>query len=156
MAARTVVELDGDSLEIDDVIKISEGECYVKVHVLMLGLSFSGMHACFYMYLHILRMFLCIQLSEEAEKKVKASRNVVDGVVKDGTGRLIASLASGSSKTSLSSSVWGSLRLAPINVVYVELIFSTVACMQLSMVSTLDLELWERKPFHPISLSKPA
>ena len=116
MAARTVVELDGDSLEIDDVIKISEGECYVKVHVLMLGLSFSGMHACFYMYLHILRMFLCIQLSEEAEKKVKKSRNVVDDVVKDGTGRLIASPASGSGQTLLSfnSSVWGSLRLAPI------------------------------------------
>lgn len=116
MAARTVVELDGDSLEIDDVIKISEGECYVKVHVLMLGLSFSGMHACFYMYLHILRMFLCIQLSEEAEKKVKKSRNVVDDVVKDGTGRLIASPASGSGQTLLSfnSSVWGSLRLAQI------------------------------------------
>ena len=54
MASRTVVELDGDSLEIDDVIKISRGECYVK-------------------------------LSEKAEEKVKASRNVVDGVVKDGT-----------------------------------------------------------------------
>ena len=85
----------------------------------MLALSFSGMHACFYMHHHISRMLLRIQLSEKAEEKVKASRNVVDGVVKDGTGRLIVSLASGSDQTLLSfnSSVWGSLRLAPINIV---------------------------------------
>lgn len=42
---------------------------------------------------HLTYVFVYIQLSEKAEEKVKASRNVVDGVVKDGTGRSIVSQA---------------------------------------------------------------
>ena len=121
----------------------------------MLALSFSGMHACFYMHHRISRMFLCIQLSEKAEEKVKASRNVVDGVVKDGTGRSIVSQTCLARRRSHHQC---GARSGSPQLMYncVEFIFSTVACMQLSMVSILDLELWKRKPFHPISLSKPA
>lgn len=101
-------------------------------------------------------------MSEDAKKKVKASRKIVDDVVKDGTGILIASLAS--------AWVWSdALAHALVQLVSVGLTPTSYnnyrmwrynlllsACMQLSMVSTLDLELWERKTSHPISLSKPA
>ena len=80
------VELDGDSLEIDDAIKVSKRECCVKVTCINAS---SNIHAAACILLHHY-MFLCIQLSEDAKKKVKASRKIVDDVVKDGTGMLIA------------------------------------------------------------------